>query len=70
MSAGDTNLLLSLWAASLAIHNNKPPFSKTTELYNTIDLTPLGDVTWESFALQYNGPQLVENTPPTPWMQA
>ena len=70
MSSGDINLLLSLWAASLAIHNDEPPFSKTTELYNTIDSTPLGDVTWESFALQYNGPWLVKTTPPAPWMQA
>lgn len=70
MSTGNIDLLLSLWAASLAIHGNEPPFSKTTELYNTIDSTPLGDVTWESFTLQYNGPQLVKNTPPAPWMQA
>ncbi|KAF8240452.1 hypothetical protein L208DRAFT_1233105 [Tricholoma matsutake] len=70
MSTGNIDLLLSLWAASLAIHGNEPPFSKATELYNTIDSTPLGDVTWESFTLQYNGPQLVKNTPPAPWMQA
>jgi Plavaka transposase len=68
MSAGDINFLLTLWAASLAVHNDKPPFSKATKLYGTIDSTPLGDVTWESFALQYNGPQPVGNTPS--WMQA
>jgi hypothetical protein len=24
-------------------------------MYNTIDSTPLGDLAWESFNLQYNG---------------
>jgi hypothetical protein len=68
MSAGDINSLLSLWAASLAIHNDEPPFSKATDLYNTIDSTPLGDVKWESFGLQYNGIQPADNVPS--WMQA
>jgi hypothetical protein len=68
MSAGDINCLLSLWAASLAIHGDEPPFSKASHLYDTIDSTPLGDVTWESFGLQYNGPRPAENVPS--WMQA
>lgn len=68
MSAGDINILLGLWAASLAVYGDEPPFSKATHLYDTIDSTPLGDVTWESFALQYNGPQPAVNPPP--WMQA
>lgn len=68
MSAGDINDLLELWTACLAITDIEPPFWKATHLYNTIDLTPLGDVTWESFALQYSGCPPVGNTPP--WMQA
>jgi len=68
MSAGDINFLLGLWAASLAIYDNEPPFLKATNLYDSIDSTPLGDVAWESFALQYNGDRPVENTPP--WMEA
>jgi Plavaka transposase len=70
MSARHINFLLSLWAVSLvrAIHDVEPPFSTATQLYDTIDSTPLGDVTWESFALQYNGHRPVENTPS--WMQA
>jgi hypothetical protein len=68
MSAGDINSILGLWAASLAIHNDKPPFSKATHVYDTIDSTPLGDVTWESFSLQYNGIWPEENVPS--WMQA
>jgi hypothetical protein len=67
MSAGHINFLLGLWAASLAIHDDEPPFSKATHLYDTIDSIPLGDVTWESFALKYNGPRPVENIPP--WMK-
>jgi hypothetical protein len=55
MSAGDINFLLHLWAASLDIHNDVPPFSKATHLYDAINSTPLGDITWESFTLQYNG---------------
>ncbi len=67
MSAGDINSLFGLWAASLAIHDEEPPFLKATHLYDIIDSTPLGKVTWEGFSLQYNGHQPVENTPP--WMQ-
>lgn len=68
MSAGDINFLLSLWAASLAIHSGEPPFSKATHLYDTIDSTPLGDAAWESFSLQYNGTQPESNVPA--WMLA
>ena len=64
MSAGDINFILSLWAASLVIHDDEPPFSNATELYGTIDQTPLGDVAWESFSLQYNELQPAENTLP------
>ena len=68
MSAGDINFLLGVWGASLAIHDDEPPFSNAKHLYDTIDLTPLGDVTWESFALLYNGRRPVGKTPP--WMEA
>jgi hypothetical protein len=68
MSAGDINFLLSLWAASLAVHGDEPPFSKATDMYNTIDSTPLGDLAWESFSLQYNGIRPVNNVPS--WMEA
>jgi hypothetical protein len=68
MSAGDINFILSLWAASLAIHNDEPPFSNAVDLYNTIDSTPFGNVTWESFSLQYNGTQPTSHVPS--WMEA
>jgi hypothetical protein len=54
MSAGDINGLLKLWGSTLAIHNDKPPFSSERHLYDTIDATHLGDVKWESFNLSYN----------------
>jgi hypothetical protein len=68
MSAGDINLLLNLWAASLLIHNDDPPFTDAKDLYTTIDSIPLGDVAWESFSLQYNGTKPAGAVPP--WMQA
>lgn len=68
MSAGDINFILSLWAASLAVHDDDPPFSSASHMYDTIDSTPLGDVPWESFSLQYNGAQPVDNVPS--WMKA
>ena len=68
MSAGDINFLLSLWSASLAVHGDEPPFLNASCVYETIDSTPLGDVAWESFSLQYNGTQPESNIPS--WMQA
>lgn len=54
MSGSNINFLLNLWAASLAPHDDTPPFKNHSEMYNTIDSTPLGDVPWESFSLKYN----------------
>jgi hypothetical protein len=68
MSAGNINSLLALWAASLAIHNDEPPFSNVAQMYDTIDSTPLGDIPWESFSLQYNGIQPEDDIPS--WMEA
>lgn len=68
MSAGNINTLLALWAASLAIHNDEPPFSDTAQMYNTIDSIPLGDIPWESFSLQYNGIKPEDDIPS--WMEA
>jgi hypothetical protein len=55
MSAGDINSLLNIWAATLALHNDDLPFCNHTDLYNTIDSTPVGDVLWESFTVKYDG---------------
>jgi hypothetical protein len=68
MSAGDINSILNLWAASLAIHNDTPPFSTAADMYDTIDATPLGDIPWKSFTLLYNGAEPAGDIPS--WMQA
>jgi hypothetical protein len=55
MSASNINTLLDLWAMTLLKYNDAPPFANHSDLYNTIDLTPLGDIPWQHFSLQYNG---------------
>ena len=67
MSAGDIDSLLKIWAATLAPHNDHPPFRNHTELYNTIDTTPIGDVPWESFTVTYNGD--IPDGKRLPWME-
>lgn len=66
MSAGDIDTLLNLWAATLVVHDDTPPFENHDELYATIDATPLGDVPWDSFTIKYNGDVPADNIPP--WM--
>ena len=44
MSGGNIDFIFNLWAASLAAHNDTPRFANHTEMYNTIDSTPIGDV--------------------------
>lgn len=68
MSAGDIDFILNLWAASLAQYGDIPPFSSHGNMYDDIDSTPLGDLPWESFSLQYNGTVPDDNTPS--WMNA
>jgi hypothetical protein len=67
MSAGNINFLMCLWAASMASHEDSPPFFNHQDLYDTIDATPIGGVPWQSATLTYNGP-LPE--PPLPWMES
>jgi hypothetical protein len=67
MSARDINILLDLWAASLFMHGDQPPFADHTDLYNTIDAIPHGDVRWENFTTCYNGEKPDGEVPP--WME-
>ena len=55
MSARDINFITGLWAASLAAHNDYPPFKNAKDMYDTMDATPLGNVPWQSFTMNYNG---------------
>ncbi|KAG2108355.1 uncharacterized protein F5147DRAFT_773568 [Suillus discolor] len=66
MSTGDINILLDLWAATLLKHNDKPPFADCHDLHKTIDSTPVGDVKWQSFKVQYTGEKPAHDVPP--WM--
>ncbi|KAI5998603.1 hypothetical protein EDD15DRAFT_2386521 [Pisolithus albus] len=65
MSAGNLDILLDLWAASLVEAGGHPIFSSHTEMYRTIDNTQVGDVKWQSFAVKYTGDAEVD---PAPWM--
>lgn len=67
MSVGNVDILLHLWAASLAPHDDSPPFLNHQDLYNTIDATSIGGVPWQSATLSYDGP--LPDQPP-PWMQS
>lgn len=68
MSAPDIDYLLDLWGASSATHGEAPPFQNHNDLYSTIDSTPIGDVSWESFSLRFNGTRPDDVVPP--WMDA
>lgn len=57
---------MDLWAATLLKYGDAPPFANSSDLYNTIDSTPLGDVPWQHFSLRYNG-DLPDGTIPE-WM--
>ncbi|KAG2117158.1 uncharacterized protein F5147DRAFT_742947 [Suillus discolor] len=67
MSAGDIDKLMQLWGATLAKHNDAPPFSDHCDLYSTIDNTPVGDVPWKSFSMKYNAKDNDMNES-APWM--
>ena len=46
--------LLDLWAATLLKHDDTLPFANHADLFSTINSTPLGDVPWQTFPLNYN----------------
>ena len=56
MSASPINFITALLVASLAPHNDSPPFKHVKEMDNMIDATPLGKVAWQSFTLHYDRP--------------
>ena len=66
MSVGNINILLDLWLTSLFKHGDQPPFTSHWDLYDTIDVTPLGDVPWGNFSVHYNGIHPEGNVPS--WM--
>jgi len=44
----------------------KPPFADKKDLYDIIDSTPLGDVSWQSFSVTYQGEKPPDSVPE--WM--
>lgn len=46
----------------------KPPFADKKDLYDVIDSTPLGDVSWQSFSVTYQGEKPSDNVPE--WMDS
>ena len=44
----------------------KPPFADKKDLYDVIDSTPLGDVSWQSFSVTYQGEKPPDSVPE--WM--
>ncbi|KIK80543.1 hypothetical protein PAXRUDRAFT_28139 [Paxillus rubicundulus Ve08.2h10] len=66
MSVEQINILLDLWAASLLKYRDSPPFASAHHMYKIIDDTPLGNVKWQKFGVQYTGN--VPQANPPPWM--
>ncbi|KAF9237764.1 hypothetical protein BU15DRAFT_88600 [Melanogaster broomeanus] len=66
MSASHVDVLLSLWASTLARHGDAPPFADHKDLYDTIDASEVGDIRWQSFEGNYTG--VKPSTNPPPWM--
>ncbi|KAG6852117.1 hypothetical protein C0991_002982, partial [Blastosporella zonata] len=65
MPAQELKDLMQIWAARES--PKSPPFNSEQHLYNTIDLTPVGSVSWQSFSIQYNGTINEGNTEAAPW---
>ena len=68
MPTSEIDHLLNIWAATHVADGQDPPFKDHKDMYATIDMTPLGDVAWESFEVQYSG-ELPDGDIPS-WMTA
>ncbi|KAF8811058.1 hypothetical protein BYT27DRAFT_7278824 [Phlegmacium glaucopus] len=65
MSAGNIDILMDIWALSMAKHDDLGPFSSYQHMYSTIDSINDGNAPWKSFMVSYGG-ELNENSPS--WM--
>ncbi|KAI0341270.1 hypothetical protein BDW22DRAFT_1446901, partial [Trametopsis cervina] len=66
LSRTKVNQLLDLWAASLLPHSDEPPFADCNHLFDTIDASDLGGLSWKSVTCKYTGERPTTNVPP--WM--
>lgn len=55
MPTSEIDHLLNIWAATHVADGQDPLFKDHKDMYVTINMTPLGDVAWESFEVQYSG---------------
>ncbi len=65
-SATRIDKILELWAESLAVYGNEPPFGNHEELYSTIDAIGVGGAPWQSHTFSYEGQKPPSNAPK--WM--
>ena len=63
MPTGQINDLLEIIAAMNAMTSGEGPFKTHTDLYNTTDVTNLGDTLWNYFNLNYQG-EMNASSPP------
>lgn len=66
MSKANTDDLLSIMKARAVREGGTSPFESSADLYATIDSITEGDIAWDSFTVQYNGPRPEADVPP--WM--
>ena len=56
MLEGDLDILMDLWALSMAKHDDLGPFDLYEQMYSAIDATKHGDAPWKCFTASYDGP--------------
>jgi Plavaka transposase len=67
LSASEIDSIMQLWFATATDGSPSPaPFQNHWDMYNTIDQTPLGDIPWSSFTLQYSREKPTDDVPQ--WM--
>ncbi|KAI0339761.1 hypothetical protein BDW22DRAFT_1335609 [Trametopsis cervina] len=66
LSRTKVNQLLDLWAASLLPYGEEPPFADCQHMFDTIDASDLGGLSWKSVKCKYTGERPATNVPP--WM--
>ncbi|KAF8264899.1 hypothetical protein EI94DRAFT_1805131 [Lactarius quietus] len=69
LSASHIDSILQLWSATVNGSPTPSPFDNHKHLYKTIDRTPLRDIPWSSFKLQYNGERPTKGDIPQ-WVDA
>ncbi|KAF8262450.1 hypothetical protein EI94DRAFT_1773183 [Lactarius quietus] len=69
LSTSHIDSILQLWSATVDSSPTPLSFDNHKHLFKTIDQTPLRDIPWSSFELQYNGEKLNKGDIPQ-WLDA